>query len=319
VDLPEPICFLQPRLGPAVVGFEKNNLGCRSKLAPFDLLMEGPTVEPFARIEEKAMKFAFLGYHVENNWASMSKSEQDAMIADCFAYDRELLKKGHMRDDGAALQATQTAKTLRWKNGAVVVTDGPFAETKEQLGGLGVMEADDMNHAVELMSRHPGLRHGSTFEIRPIDEEALKRQTESVAAWRRAAGTAPSTDAKFATMGYIRADGWDSMPCELEAMIEQCKAFDEVRVKSGQWQSGIALHGARTAKTLRGTEGKVVVTDGPFAETKEYLGGVVVLAFKDLDHAVASLSKHPALPFGVTIEIRPIHEEIDRLWDSLKR
>jgi len=98
--------------------------------------------------------------------------------------------------------------------------------------------------------------------------------------------------------------------------LQRCSAFDEERVKSGQWQSGVALQGARTARTLRAKAGRIVVTDGPFAETKEYLGGVVVLALKDLNDAVASLSRHPALPFGVAIEIRPIDEETTRRWEA---
>src|SRR5262245_50045777 len=113
------------------------------------------------------MKFALLGYHLEKNWAAMSESEQNAMVEDCFAYDRKLLKDGHLLDDGAALQPCRTARILRWENGAVLVTDGPFTETKEQLGGIGVLEASDMGEAVEVLSRHPGLRYGSTFEIRP--------------------------------------------------------------------------------------------------------------------------------------------------------
>jgi hypothetical protein len=57
------------------------------------------------------------------------------------------------------------------KTGKVLLTDGPYAETNEQLGGLGVLEARDMNHAIELMSKHPGVRLGGPFEIRPVDEE----------------------------------------------------------------------------------------------------------------------------------------------------
>jgi hypothetical protein len=92
------------------------------------------------------------------------------------------------------------------------------------------------------------------------------------------------------------------------------------RFRTGQWQSGVALQSATSAKTLRVRSGQVVVTDGPFAETKEYLGGIVVLRLRDLDQAVALLSRHPALPFGVSIEIRPIDEEFDRLWrDRLDR
>ena len=58
--------------------------------------------------------------------------------------------------------------TLNWKNGKVATTDGPYAETKEQLGGILVLEARDMNHAVQLMGQHPALKYGNTFEIRPV-------------------------------------------------------------------------------------------------------------------------------------------------------
>jgi hypothetical protein len=262
------------------------------------------------------MKFAFLGYGREQNWGAMSKREQDAMFEDCFTYDSKLLKDGYLIDDGAALQPSRTAKTLRWHKGAVVVTDGPFAETKEQLGGIGVLEARDMVHAVELLSKHPGLHYGATFEIRPIDEESLKRQAESIAARRNSAPT-DAQAVKFASLGYINENDWDLVSQgERDAMRERCIAFDEARVRSGQWLSGIGLQGKRTAKTLRAKAGQVVVTDGPFAETKEYLGGIVVLALKDLNDAVASLSKHPAIPFGVAIEIRPIDEEINRRWEA---
>jgi hypothetical protein len=60
--------------------------------------------------------------------------------------------------------------TLYWKNGKVATTDGPYAETKEQLGGILVLEARDMNHAVQLMTQHPALAFGNIFEIRPVGD-----------------------------------------------------------------------------------------------------------------------------------------------------
>jgi hypothetical protein len=120
---------------------------------------------------DETMKFACLGYMDEKKWSAMSGAEQDAMVEECFAYDDVLLKNGHWVEGGQALQSVRTAKTLRWKDGKVVVTDGPYAETKEQLGGTGMLEARDMEHAVELMSKHPGVRLGGPFEIRPVDEE----------------------------------------------------------------------------------------------------------------------------------------------------
>src|SRR5262249_27133282 len=172
---------------------------------------------------------------------------------------------------------------------------------------------------VEFMSKHPGLHYGATFEIRPMDEESLKRQAASIAKWRTAGAPsrAPDGVVRIASLGYINESAAATKSkAEFEAMMTQCIAFDEERVKSGQWLAGIGLQNARTAKTLRAKAGQVIVTDGPFAETKEYLGGVVVLALKNLNDALAMLSKHPALPFGVAIEIRPINEEINKIWEA---
>src|SRR5262245_31246418 len=179
---------------------------------------------PFVRIKETPMKFVFLGYGLEKNWAAMSKSEQNEMLEDCFTYDSKLLKQGHLIDDGAALQPSRTAKTLRWKNGAVLVTDGPYTETKEQLGGIGVLEANDIIHAVELMSKHPGLHYGATFEVRPIDEESLKRKAASLAAIRSDAPGVDPLAQKFASMGFVNDTDWGAKSqSDFDAMMKQCK------------------------------------------------------------------------------------------------
>jgi hypothetical protein len=111
------------------------------------------------------MKYICLGYMEEKKFGAMSESERNTFVDDCFAYDDELRKNGHFVD-GEALQSAQNAITLRFQNGKVAVTDGPFAETKEQLGGILVLEARDLNHAIQLMSKHPGVK-GGPFEIRP--------------------------------------------------------------------------------------------------------------------------------------------------------
>ena len=82
-----------------------------------------------------------------------------------FAYDEMLRKNGHILG-GEGLQNAQKAATLRFKDGKVFITDGPYAETKEQLAGFFVLEARDLKHAIELMSKHPGVKAGP-FEIRP--------------------------------------------------------------------------------------------------------------------------------------------------------
>jgi len=111
------------------------------------------------------MKYICLGYHDEKQWERLSERERNTLVDECFAYDDVLRKNGHFAG-GEALQGAETATTLRWNNGKVSVTDGPYVETKEQLGGILVLEANDLNHAIQLMSKHPGVKNGP-FEIRP--------------------------------------------------------------------------------------------------------------------------------------------------------
>src|SRR6201991_4371251 len=111
------------------------------------------------------MKFICLGYYDEQKFEAFPEGERNAMFDVCFAYDDELKRAGHYVG-GVALEGAGTAKTLRGKNGKVSVTDGPYAETKEQIGGILILEARDLGHAIQLMSKHPGVKAGP-FEIRP--------------------------------------------------------------------------------------------------------------------------------------------------------
>ena len=115
------------------------------------------------------MKYICLGYINEKEWEAATGEEQQSMMDECFAYDDELRKNGHFVG-GEALQGSKNATTLRWRNGNVSVTDGPFAETKEQIGGIMILEATDLNHAIRLLSNHPSvrqLREKGCWEIRP--------------------------------------------------------------------------------------------------------------------------------------------------------
>jgi hypothetical protein len=122
------------------------------------------------RILEATMKFICLGYMDETKWDEMPKIEQTTLMEECFAYGDELKRGGHFIG-GEMLQNIKNTATLRYQNGKVTVTDGPFIETKECLGGILILEARDLNHAIQLMSKHPGVRCGGLFEIRPVDEE----------------------------------------------------------------------------------------------------------------------------------------------------
>jgi hypothetical protein len=130
------------------------------------------------------MKYICLGYMDETVMEKMSESERNTFMDECFGYDEILKEKGHYLN-GEGLQESRNATMLRWRNGKVAITDGPFAETKEQIGGIMILEADDLNHAIRLMSNHPSLRlgkGGGSWEIRPaadltamIDESEQRR------------------------------------------------------------------------------------------------------------------------------------------------
>ena len=121
------------------------------------------------------MKFVCLGYVQAGKFEAMLENERNAFVDACFAYDGVLRQNGYFLG-GEGLQSAGV--TLRHQNGQVTVTDGPYAETKELLGGILVLEARDLEHAIELMSKHPGVR-GGPFEIRPVaDMTALIKESE---------------------------------------------------------------------------------------------------------------------------------------------
>ena len=127
------------------------------------------------------MKFLCLGYYDEKKFDAMPKDEVDALVRNCRTHDEGLHQSGHLIAV-ASLGPTRTTKSVRPKQGKASVTDGPFAETKEQLGGFLVLEASDLNEAIRLMSQHPCLRLGSVMELRPINEELTQRLAERCAA-----------------------------------------------------------------------------------------------------------------------------------------
>jgi hypothetical protein len=114
------------------------------------------------------MKFICFGYLDTTKWGTLSAHEQTALIDACFAYD-DVLKKGGHWVGGEGLQGPDSARTLRYRGGKVSVTDGPYAESKELLGGLLIIEARDLDDAVELISKHPGVNMGP-WEVRPAED-----------------------------------------------------------------------------------------------------------------------------------------------------
>jgi len=112
------------------------------------------------------MKYLLLIYGNEKDFGALSDEEKGKIFEEYMDYSRRIKKAGHYIS-GEALQAISTATTVRVKNGKTLTTDGPFAETREQLGGFYMVEAKDLDEAIKLAAGIPDARMGS-IEVRPI-------------------------------------------------------------------------------------------------------------------------------------------------------
>jgi hypothetical protein len=114
------------------------------------------------------MRYMLLIYW-DAKWDGKSVEEKGAIYREAVEYSEELRKRG-LYEGGEPLQPTTTATTVRMKNGKTVMTDGPFAETKEQLGGYSIVEAKNLDEVLAIVAQHPLLRGGLSIEVRPIRE-----------------------------------------------------------------------------------------------------------------------------------------------------
>lgn len=112
------------------------------------------------------MQYLLLIYDVEKTWATRSEAERKQVTADYMNFTKDIKASGHFKA-GDALQPTHTATTVRVRDGKTSTTDGPFAETREQLGGYYLIEAKDLDEATKIAARIPGAKHGS-IEVRPV-------------------------------------------------------------------------------------------------------------------------------------------------------
>jgi hypothetical protein len=116
------------------------------------------------------MRYLCLIYSKESQWATMPRAEYAAVMGEYFAFTEQIRGQGKYVA-GEGLQPTQTATTVRVRNGKISTTDGPFAETKEQLGGFYLIEAKDLNDAIQVAARIPSSRYGA-IEVRPVGERS---------------------------------------------------------------------------------------------------------------------------------------------------
>ena len=120
---------------------------------------------------EVNMRYLCLIYEDERLWEQATPAEQEKVFSEYVAFGGDIKSNGHHLA-GEPLQPTSTATTVRVRNGKISTTDGPFAETKEQLGGFYVVEAKDLDEAIEIAARIPDVRRGS-IEVRPVMETGM--------------------------------------------------------------------------------------------------------------------------------------------------
>ena len=114
------------------------------------------------------MKYLCLGYIEPGTFEAMTEEQRLAVLDACFEHNDHLRANGHLLAE-IPLHPPDAAVTLHWKNGKVAAIDGPYAETKEYLGGIQILEARDLNHAIQLVSQQPGFQYAlGPIEIRPI-------------------------------------------------------------------------------------------------------------------------------------------------------
>jgi len=226
----------------------------------------------------------------------LTAEESAAMPAATESWVAEMEARG-VRKEGGPLRGVREAVTVRIRDGEVLVSDGPFAETKEQIAGYDVIDCPNLDEAIEVAAKHPVAPFGA-LEVRPFDP----------AGWWRSEDRRGPDDPEYLMIHCLDEDAELSPAddCDVPgspAALEQ-QAWDAETYASGLKLAGGRLQPASTARTVRVRDGEMLVTDGPFAETKEQVAGFNVLTCPSLAEAVEIASRHPTARIG-TFELRP--------------
>jgi hypothetical protein len=204
-----------------------------------------------------------------------------------------------VRREGTALGPVREAAVVRIRDGEVLVSDGPFAETKEQIAGYDVIGCSSLDEAIEVAAKHPVASFGSV-EVRPFDSGGW---------WRSADQRGPGDDPEYLMIHRLDENA-ELSPADDSDVPGSPAARDQQAWDAGLEARGVKLAGGRlepasAARTVRVRDGQVLVTDGPFAETKEQVAGLNVLACPSLADAVQVASQHPTARIG-TFELRAL-------------
>ena len=221
------------------------------------------------------------------------------MQRECPCWVEEMERRG-VRLLGRELELPETAATVRVRDGETLVTDGPFAETKEFVAGFDVLECADLDEAIEVAAKHPGSWF-DTIEIRPfVDGLELGEAAQAFAHNDDSAGSA------YCLMMCL--DGTPGSPEEEAAVVRESKAWGQ-DLKARRLQAlGHPLQHKDTATTVRVRDGETLISDGPFIETREFIGGIVVINCAGREQAIEIAAAHPLARHHM-IEVRQFCSE----------
>jgi len=247
------------------------------------------------------MKYMFLIYSPESSWTD---EQRQACMIESMGICDQLAAAGKFIT-ASPLQYVPTATTVRVRNGQPLVTAGPFAETTEQLGGFYILDLENLDEAISVASRLPPAKKG-TVEIRPIlifdglpeDKLLLIREHDG-------------SLLPYMFLCYDDEVYWqDAGPEVHHAAIREAVAVTHELAARGQFISAAPLHPTSTATSVRIRNGQRHITDGPFAETREVLGGYYLILAKDEEEALSYASRHSGARVGA-VEVRPLFDVSD--------
>lgn len=242
------------------------------------------------------MKYMLLIYSPESAW---SQEEWTACTQKSMDICRELAAAGKFLA-ASPLHPVATAATVRVRQGERQITTGPFAETVEQLGGYYILSLDNLDEAIAIASRIPAAGKG-TVEIRPI------RSTENLPP-AKLMSEPPEGMTKFMFLCYDDEQHWQNAGPEVHsAAIQQAVKITQRLDRLGQFVSASPLHSTSTATSVRIRDGKRSITDGPFAETREVLGGYYLIFARDQAEALDIAAEHPGVFVGA-VEVREVYD-----------
>ena len=199
---------------------------------------------------------------------------------------------------GRPLEAPETAVTVRVRDGETLLTDGPFAESKEFVAGFDVVDCADLDEAIELAADHPVAAFG-TVEVRPIADQF--EFSESAREWAR---SEPGDSWAL----FMCVNGIPETAAEEQAIRTDSRAWRRRLIERGTFVAGHGLGHADTATSVRLVGGEALLSDGPFVETKEFIGGFAILQGVDRDEAIELAAELPLARYH-RVEVRKFSDE----------